>query len=108
MRMYWPYTDGYHFRRCLRIRCAVSQTASPGRCRRRIRRSCTLQSVHELDRIARRAMVEYGLEADFSDGALRQAQAQEPAPQAGDDTRDLRGLLWSSIDNDDSRDLDQL
>jgi VacB/RNase II family 3'-5' exoribonuclease len=67
-----------------------------------------MQSMDELDRIARRAMVEYGLEPDFSDGALRQAQRREPAPQPGDDTRDLRGLLWSSIDNDDSRDLDQL
>ena len=67
-----------------------------------------MQSMDELDHIARRAMVEYGLEPDFSDGALRQAQAREPAPQAEDGTRDLRGLLWSSIDNDDSRDLDQL
>jgi len=62
-----------------------------------------------LQRVARRAMAERGLLTDFS----REAQAQlasidghgAPLPAA---LRDLRALLWCSIDNDDSRDLDQL
>jgi exoribonuclease-2 len=60
-------------------------------------------------RVARRAMIEQGLLPDFSPQALAQAAAiSGPAPSAGDGARDLRGLLWCSIDNDDSRDLDQL
>jgi exoribonuclease-2 len=57
--------------------------------------------------IARRAMVERGLEPDFSAAALDQARDASPAGPDGA-ARDLRDLLWSSIDNDDSRDLDQL
>jgi VacB/RNase II family 3'-5' exoribonuclease len=63
----------------------------------------------DLQRIARRAMLDRGLLPDFS--AVEMAEAQHldsgigpPAPEI----RDLRGLLWASIDNDDSRDLDQL
>jgi exoribonuclease-2 len=64
-------------------------------------------SQHELlDDIAREAMLERGLAPDFSDAAKQQA-ASIDAP-ASDDVRDLRELLWCSIDNDDSRDLDQL
>ncbi len=62
-----------------------------------------------LKAIARRAMLERGLLPDFSPGVrsqtaviTRAAAAPEPA------LRDLRQLLWASIDNDDSRDLDQL
>ena len=63
----------------------------------------------DLRRIARRAMLERGLLPDFSPAATEQASALtgttiESAPAV----RDLRGLLWASIDNDDSRDLDQL
>jgi exoribonuclease-2 len=60
-------------------------------------------------RVARRAMQERGLEPDFPPPALAEAQAiPGPASGAGDSAKDLRSLLWCSIDNDDSRDLDQL
>ncbi len=52
-------------------------------------------------------MLEKGLLPEFSPAALAELQAiQAPADAAG--VRDLTDLLWSSIDNDDSRDLDQL
>jgi exoribonuclease-2 len=62
-----------------------------------------------LSGIARRAMLERGLLPDFSAAALRQTDdITGPAAAAGPAIRDLRELLWASIDNDDSRDLDQL
>jgi ribonuclease R len=61
-----------------------------------------------LRRIARRAMLERGLLPDFSREAMAEVAAIR-APAAREDVaRDLRDLPWSSIDNDDSRDLDQL
>ena len=54
-------------------------------------------------------MVERGLEADFSPAAKAETDAlRGPAHERGPGVRDLRHLLWCSIDNDDSRDLDQL
>ncbi len=68
-----------------------------------------------LERIARRAMLERGLLPDFSAAALAEvARLQMPRTQprvpgeASHEIRDMRQLLWASIDNDDSRDLDQL
>ena len=62
-----------------------------------------------LQRIARRTMLERGLLPDFSPQALAELDAiQGLAVKAEGPTRDLRHLLWCSIDNDDSRDLDQL
>jgi VacB/RNase II family 3'-5' exoribonuclease len=58
--------------------------------------------------IARRAMLERGLLPDFSAAALAEANADQPASAADSSVRDLRALPWCSIDNDDSRDLDQL
>ncbi|HTZ18551.1 MAG TPA: RNB domain-containing ribonuclease [Dissulfurispiraceae bacterium] len=62
-----------------------------------------------LQRIAHRAMVQRGLLPDFSSEALAElGKIQAPASIGGEQVRDLSGLLWASIDNDDSRDLDQL
>ncbi len=62
-----------------------------------------------LQRIARRAMLERGLLPDFTARALAELDAiHGPAARTDKSTRDLRDLLWCSIDNDDSRDLDQL
>lgn len=61
---------------------------------------------------ARQAMIDEGFAPDFSAAARADAAAIES--RAGDSmyadvgVRDLRGLLWSSIDNVDSRDLDQI
>ncbi len=62
-----------------------------------------------LDDIARRAMLARGLWPEFGAAALDQTRRiAAPAVATGPDVRDLRALLWASIDNDDSRDLDQL
>ncbi len=60
-------------------------------------------------RVARRAMAERGLEPEFGPAALAEAERLvAPGAPFGADVRDLRDLAWCSIDNDDSRDLDQL
>src|SRR4030065_2620269 len=68
-----------------------------------------------LQSIAHRVMLERGLLPEFSSAALAELSLlQSPAMKnglpAGNESqiRDLRDLLWASIDNDDSRDLDQL
>ncbi len=63
-----------------------------------------------LQSIAQRAMLERGLLPDFSAEALAElGKLQAPAIARNDEAvRDLTNLLWASIDNDDSRDLDQL
>jgi len=54
-------------------------------------------------------MLERGLLPDFSPAVIAEANAiAGPALEPGPAIRDLRGLPWASIDNDDSRDLDQL
>jgi len=58
--------------------------------------------------IARRAMIERGLEPDFPPTALQELAAIGGPAVATDEVRDLRNRLWASIDNDNSRDLDQL
>jgi len=62
-----------------------------------------------LRRIAIDAMRARGLEPDFPGDALAESAAIDAAPRSTDQpVRDLRSLPWCSIDNDESRDLDQL
>ncbi|HEX3554828.1 MAG TPA: RNB domain-containing ribonuclease [Thermoanaerobaculia bacterium] len=67
---------------------------------------------HDLQAIAHRVMLDRGLEPDFPPDAKAEADrlssAATPENAAEPGIRDLRQLLWSSIDNDDSRDLDQI
>ena len=54
-------------------------------------------------------MMERGFFPDFSPQAIAELDGiHGPATRTEESTRDLRNLLWCSIDNDDSRDLDQL
>jgi VacB/RNase II family 3'-5' exoribonuclease len=57
---------------------------------------------------ARQVMLSVGFLPDLPPAAQREAAALRPASVEGPDVRDLRSLLWSSIDNDESRDLDQI
>src|SRR4030067_1522393 len=63
----------------------------------------------DLKAIARRAMIDRGLLPDFSDAVMTEiGRITSPAIENDPRIRDLRGLLWASIDNNDSEDLDQL
>lgn len=60
---------------------------------------------------ARQAMLEHGFEPDYPKAALEELHrelASPTPPTSLPNTQDLRHLLWSSIDNDTSRDLDQI
>jgi len=60
-----------------------------------------------LQRIAQKVMLEKGLLPEFSGDALSELdKILAPATIDDEQVRDLRNLLWASIDNDDSRDLD--
>lgn len=63
----------------------------------------------DLAATARQEMIADGFDPNFAPGTDQQLSALEakPAPAAGADVHDMRDLLWSSIDNDTSRDLDQ-
>jgi exoribonuclease-2 len=64
---------------------------------------------YDLRRIAHDAMLHHGLKPDFSADVIAETeQIAGAATRPASDVRDLRHLLWCSIDNDDSRDLDQL
>jgi exoribonuclease-2 len=63
----------------------------------------------DLARIATDAMTERGLEPEFSAEVEQQLRRiTGPGAEVGEAIHDLTGLLWCSIDNDDSLDLDQL
>ena len=69
----------------------------------------TAPSRNQLRSIAHRAMLQRGLLPDFSAEVVAETSSIANAAAALDPSlKDLRGLLWASIDNDDSLDLDQL
>ena len=60
----------------------------------------------DLAAIARQEMQSRGFEPDIPAAAIEQAESAHQQPEPG--LPDLTSLLWSSLDNDDSRDLDQI
>lgn len=53
-------------------------------------------------------MIERDLLPEFSSAAMAElVKIQNAAAERTGEIRDLTRLLWASIDNDDSRDLDQ-
>ena len=63
----------------------------------------------DLAEIARQSMREHGLDPDMPPEVTREVgEIAGPARDPEPSIRDLRDLPWASIDDDDSRDLDQL
>src|ERR1022692_92316 len=65
----------------------------------------------DLQAMAKQAMLENGFEPEFPPQVqqeLAELKAHPPQVASGANIRDLRNLVWSSIDNDTSRDLDQI
>jgi len=65
----------------------------------------------DLRAMARQVMLAQGFEPDFPPVTRQQLadiSAHPPQLAVSDKVRDLRDLHWSSIDNDTSRDLDQI
>ena len=65
----------------------------------------------DLQATAKQIMLEHGFEPEFPaavSAQLMQLKKNPPSVAATGEVRDLRHLLWSSIDNDTSRDLDQI
>ncbi len=63
----------------------------------------------DLAAAAREEMIHDGFDPEFPAAAAGQLDALRNKPPAqSEGARDLRNLLWSSIDNDTSRDLDQI
>ena len=64
----------------------------------------------DLKAAAKQIMIENGFEPEFPPQVqqeLAELQTHPPKVEPSPNIRDLRTLLWSSIDNDTSRDLDQ-
>lgn len=65
----------------------------------------------DLQAIAKEVVQQHGFQPDFSPDIpqeLADLRAHPPQIAPAGDIHDLRNLLWSSIDNDTSRDLDQI
>ena len=62
----------------------------------------------DLRDVARRVMIENGFNPDEDPAEREEVRNLTNLPDTGAPLRDMRDLLWSSIDNDDTRDLDQV
>ena len=62
----------------------------------------------DLRAVARQAMIDEGFDPDFGPAVQAELKNIGKHPDVGPPLKDLRALLWSSIDNDDTRDLDQI
>ncbi|HYS68753.1 MAG TPA: RNB domain-containing ribonuclease [Gemmatimonadaceae bacterium] len=62
----------------------------------------------DLRDVARRVMMENGFNPDEDPAEREEVKNFAQMPDTGAPLRDMGDLLWSSIDNDDTRDLDQI
>jgi len=62
----------------------------------------------DLRGVARQAMIDEGFDPNPDPAVRAELQNIGKHPDSGAPLRDLRNLLWSSVDNDDTRDLDQI
>ena len=62
----------------------------------------------DLREVARQAMINAGFTPDYTPEMSAEIARIGKNPDAGASLKDLRNILWSSIDNDDTRDLDQI
>ncbi len=67
----------------------------------------TTHTGFDLGAAARQEMLEHGFEPEFPQAVQAQLAGMAARP-ADDGLKNLTALLWSSIDNDESRDLDQI
>ena len=66
-------------------------------------------TVSELRKISEQTMAENGFQTEFPPVVFEELKSLENKPLSTDSNiKDLRNLLWSSIDNDSSKDLDQI
>ena len=65
----------------------------------------------DMKAIARQVMLDHGFEPDFPSAVAQQLaeiRNHPPHTNSSPGVRDLRNLLWSAIDNDTSKDIDQI
>src|SRR4051812_32533365 len=64
--------------------------------------------IHDLRAVARQVMIDDGFDPDFGPAVETELRSVGKHPDPGTPPLDMRDKLWSSIDNDDTRDLDQI